>query len=326
MERRPLEIGLLWHSLSSGNLGVVALTFANMAIARDVALAEGYDPRFTVIGMRDGAAIGAGEDIRNFAIDTRSMLLPGGYWSTVRRLDCGLDIGAGDSFAEIYGPKRFGFLWLPKLMAELRGVPLLLSPQTIGPFTKSIYRRLAAMTMRRAHAVVARDKVSLALAQEMAPRTPAILSADVAFELPYESQAHSRGGERLRIGVNASGLLFHEAETGRNRFGLSLNYARFIRTLIAALIARGDEVHLISHATSAGDPTDDDGRRADMLAAEFPQLGRLIPPRREPVHPRFRHADGGEILYLRTRLPDRGADACMHRRLFGGHAGRADRL
>lgn len=271
---RELRIGLLWHSLNSGNLGVGALTLANMAIARSVAEAQGYHPRFVVMGMRDSEP--PSEDFRgidNYAIDTRTMLSPNGFWREVRNVDCVLDIGAGDSFADIYGPKRFAFLWLSKWLIERRGVPLLLSPQTIGPFTKSSYRRLAAVVMRGAAAVVARDEQSLAAAREIAPTAHVLLSADVAFELPFVDRSAERatGQGLLRVGINASGLLFHEAETGQNRFGLSMDYAKFTRALIIALQARSDaEVHLITHATSDRDPTDDDRALGDRLASEFP--------------------------------------------------------
>lgn len=269
---RELRIGLLWHSLNSGNLGVGALTLANMAIARSVAEAQGYRPHFVVMGMRDSEP--PSEDFRgvdSYSIDTRAMLSPKGFWRAAGAVDCVLDIGAGDSFADIYGPKRFAFLWLSKWLIERRGVPLLLSPQTIGPFTKTAYRRLAAVVMRDAAAVVARDEQSLAAARAIAPRAHVLLSADVAFELPFVDRSAERGQNRLRVGINASGLLFHEAETGQNRFGLSIDYAKFTRTLIAALQTRDDvEVHLITHATSDRDPTDDDRALADRLSAEFP--------------------------------------------------------
>ena len=273
---RTLRIGLLWHSLTSGNLGVGALTLANMAIAERVALAGGYAPQFTIMGMRDSDSPRlADATVRNIVIDSRALLPPGGFWRAAGQVDCVLDIGAGDSFAEIYGPRRFVFLWWTKLMLILRGVPLLLSPQTIGPFERSGYRRLAAVVLKRAFAVVARDQISLDVTRRIAPSAHALLSVDVAFELPYRSESHLRGGKRLRVGINASGLLFHEAETGRNRFGLQIDYAAFTRRLIAALLARGAEVYLVPHATSSGDPTDDDGRRADLLCAEFPDVIRV---------------------------------------------------
>jgi colanic acid/amylovoran biosynthesis protein len=271
-----LRIGLLWHSLTSGNLGVGALTLANMAIADRVAREAGLVPQFTIMGMRDDDNPRlADASVMNVVIDSKAMIPPVGFWKAAGEVDCVLDIGAGDSFAEIYGAKRFAFLWGTKLMLIMRGVPLLLSPQTIGPFEKPVYRRLAAIVLKRAFAVVARDTLSLDVTQRIAPDAHALLSIDVAFELPYHSRAAERGGPRLRVGINASGLLFHEAETGRNRFGLQINYADFTRRLIAALIDRGVEVHLVTHAISGGDATDDDGKRADLLAAEFPSTIRV---------------------------------------------------
>ncbi len=267
-----MRIGLLWHSLASGNLGVDALTTANLAIVRKQLAVRGVDAQFLVIGMRDNhdrATLPA--DVELLSMDTRTLVSPSGYWQALTSLDAIVDIGAGDSFAEIYGAKRFAFLWASKAMAIMRKVPLLLAPQTIGPFTRPAYIRLAAWVMNRAMAVVARDEASLAAARQIAPRSNAILATDVAFELPYEDRRGERGRTPMRIGVNASGLLFHQAETGRNRYGLSYDYAAFIRALLAELTSRDDcEVHLVVHATSADDPSDDDGALADRLVQEFP--------------------------------------------------------
>ncbi len=272
----PITIGLLWHSASSGNLGVGALTVANIAIAREVAAELGLEPRFVIFGMRDGQASYVNDPaVSSFVIDGRSLLNPAGYLAALGQVDCVLDIGAGDSFADIYGGKRFFYLWAGKMMAIARGVPLLLSPQTIGPFTKQPYRGLAVSAMERAEAVVARDTASLAVAREMAPGARTLLSVDVAFALPFQDRSAERGGARLRVGVNASGLLFTQAETGRNRFGLGYDYAALTRRLLTELTARQDiEVHLITHVASPI-ADDDDGALADRLAAEFPAAMRV---------------------------------------------------
>lgn len=274
---KSVNVGLLWHSASSGNLGVGALTLANLAIARKVARDMEIEPHFTIMGMRELNApyLKEGEAAR-YPIDTKVLLSPAGFWSAVCAQDCILDIGAGDSFAEIYGAKRFGFLWLTKMMALARRKPLLLSPQTIGPFTKPGYRLLANIALTRASAVVARDEMSLAALQELAPNARAALSVDVAFALPYEDRSSQRGGPILRVGVNVSGLLFNEAESGRNRFGLGFDYAEFMRDFIGALSKRPDvEIHLITHAIHATDAWDDDGRVADKLARAFPGVIRV---------------------------------------------------
>ena len=271
-----LRVGLLWHSLASGNLGVDALTVADLAILEEELTARGVVGKFTIIGMRDNFDKTKAYGHRVLVIDRKSIASPGGYWRELASLDCIVDIGGGDSFTEIYGPKRFFYLWLTKALAIARGVPLLFAPQTIGPFTKPLYRRLAGLVMSRAVAVIARDEKSLVAIGEVAPGARRALAVDVAFRLPFVDRSNERGGSVLRIGVNASGLLFHQAETGKNRFGLSYDYAAMMRALLRELIARsGVEVHLIVHATSATDPADDDGALADRLAVEFPSAIRV---------------------------------------------------
>lgn len=275
--RKTLRIGLLWHSPSSGNLGVGALTLANLAIARDVAREMGFEPQFTIMGMREANRPYLGEDeATRYPIDTKILLSPTGFWSAIARQDGALDIGAGDSFAEIYGLKRFMFLWLTKVMTLARGKPLVFSPQTIGPFTKPLYKAMAKAVLEPAFAVVARDEASMEALKALAPKAKGALSVDVAFALPFEDRSALRGGTRLRVGVNVSGLLFNEAESGRNRFGLGYDYAAVTRGLLRELVARQDvEVHLVTHALHATDPWDDDGRTADKLAAEFPAVVRV---------------------------------------------------
>jgi polysaccharide pyruvyl transferase WcaK-like protein len=277
-ERRDLRVGLLWHSASSGNLGVGALTLANMAIVRGVARELGWEPRFTIVGMRDGEVPSYvhGCDAKVFVVDRRSLADPAGCWAVLGRQDLVLDIGAGDSFADIYGLKRFLFLWLTKMMVVAQRRPLMLSPQTIGPFTRQHYKTLSRIALERAAVVVARDDASLDVLRRLAPKAHGALSVDVAFALPYRDRSAERGGPRVRVGVNVSGLLFNEAESGRNRFGLSFDYARLMRGFLEALSRREDvEVHLISHVVSMTIPEDDDARVANRLHEAFPRTVRV---------------------------------------------------
>ncbi|MFN3627940.1 MAG: polysaccharide pyruvyl transferase family protein [Parvibaculum sp.] len=249
---------------------------ANLAIVRSVAAEFSLVPEVVIIGMRDrGAAYVAEQDASTFEVDTRSLLSPTGCWRVIGAQDCLLDIGAGDSFADIYGFKRFAFLWITKAMAILRGKPLVLSPQTIGPFARAPYVQLARFALTRARTVVARDDASFAFLREIAPSANGVLSVDVAFALPFEDRSAERNRPgRVRVGVNVSGLLFNEALSGRNRFGLDADYGQLMRLFIAELVGREDvEVHLITHAIGHG--PDDDGEVADRLAEEFPAVIRV---------------------------------------------------
>jgi colanic acid/amylovoran biosynthesis protein len=276
-EGRPIRIGLLWHSVNSGNLGVGALTESNLSILRAEAEAAGLVPHFTIIGMRDAEpAYISGPDIAVFSLDTRALLSPSGYWARLASLDCLFDIGAGDSWADIYGGKRFGFLWLTKMLAALRRIPLVFSPQTIGPFTTQPWTAMAKMAMRRAAVIIARDPLSRDVAASMVPSARVVESVDVAFALPYDPPKARAQDVPIRVGINVSGLLFHGGYGRDNAFGLEIDYAALMRALIAALLVRKDvEVSLFGHVIAPGLEADDDGRVCDLLAAEFPQVQRI---------------------------------------------------
>lgn len=270
-----ITIGLLWHSANSGNLGIGALTIGNIAMAEAAARDAGLKPRFLIMGFVDGGVqpYVAGDNIELVPLNARALVPGGTYWKALRRTDVLLDIGGGDSFADIYGRKRFAYLWLTKMMGVARGVPLLLSPQTIGPFNRQPETFLAAWAMRQAEAVIARDPLSAKVARQMAPKAHVIESVDVAFALPFDQRATTP--EAVDVGVNVSGLLFNGGYSGSNEFGIEVDYAGYTRALISELTGRaGVRVHLVSHVNSQDMPQDDDGRVADRLAREFPGVIR----------------------------------------------------
>lgn len=273
----PIRIGLLWHSLRAGNLGVGALTLGNIALLREVAEEGGWPVEFVVLSMRESSTDPIALGIAQYEIDTKRLFAPSGFAKQVHELDCIVDIGAGDSFADIYGWKRFFFLWYTKWLTLRAGKPLILAPQTIGPFTRQPYKAMAAHIMKRSTAVIARDKKSLAMVREMALQANGHLAVDVAFKLPFENRKiEQTTGRKLKIGINASGLLCKQAELRQNRFDLSYDYLDLHRRLLTHFTARDDcEVHLVTHANSLGDSGDDDGTWADRLAAEFPTAKRV---------------------------------------------------
>lgn len=266
-----LVIGLLWHSPNSANLGIGALTLGNIALARRAAEGAGVTPEFEIIGFADPGKANYVEsaDVRVTPLSGKAMLPGGGLWEALRRCDVVLDIGGGDSFTDIYGAKRLGFLMTSKLAARLLGKPLVLSPQTIGPFDKPWARLLAAYVLGRAQKIFARDPQSLAALRELAPDAQGALATDVAFAMPFERVEHGPG---VHVGINVSGLLFNGGYTGKNEFGMDIDYASFTRQLIAALLERGDvTVHLVPHVLSDEMPQDDDRGAIRTLAQEFPR-------------------------------------------------------
>ena len=277
MKSGEISVGLLWHTLESGNQGVNALTVSNVAFARAAAEALGLRPRFTYFAPGQGTI----EQIPNSSdkivrLNRRTLASSSIYWNQLGELNCMLDISAGDSFADIYGMKRFLWMWGTKRMALARGVPLLLSPQTIGPFSGRVAKRLAAGVMRKARLTVARDPVSYGIVGSLAPTAARALSADVAFRLPFERRVEPRGDGKLLVGVNVSGLLWKQSEDATNRYGLSYSYHRMTLSLLDALAAREDvSIHLITHVVDPTRALDNDAPAVDGLVARYPGARRV---------------------------------------------------
>jgi colanic acid/amylovoran biosynthesis protein len=277
-EVATLTIGLLWHSVNSDNLGIGALTAGHLAIIDGVARDLGIAVRYTVIGWRDPApAYIVRPDVSLAPLRSRDVLRPGGLYAALRQCDVILDISAGDSFADIYGARRFALNAIAKAVAVLARRPLVLSPQTIGPFERWWARWLAKRLMRRARKVVTRDSLSVEFLQPFGLGARLVEASDVAFRLPYDEPPRRSDGI-VRVGLNVSGLLFNGGYTGRNMFALACDYPALARSLVAHFAGLPDcEVHLIGHVNSHHNAVEDDYRVAERLAAEFP--GAVVAPR-----------------------------------------------
>lgn len=275
-----MTVGLMWHSLGSGNLGVGALTESNIAIVRGVAEELGLRVRFIVLGTSDDtipelaaelAAAGHALEVRRIRVYRKD------FRDAVRACDLVLDIGEGDSWADIYGMQRFRFHWLSKNIVRSLGRPLILSPQTIGPFDGTLARWLACQVMRRCTRIFARDNLSSECLRELGMTANVDEAIDVAFRLPFARPERASGDGKVRVGINVSGLLFNGGYTGNNQFGLSIDYAAAMRELLRQLTARPEvEVHLVSHVIEPHMPVEDDVTAARQLATEFP--GVVVAP------------------------------------------------
>lgn len=285
-----IRVGLLWHSISSTNLGVGALTFSQMAIIDEAAARAGVKVEYALLGWTAEETYDFPQKARIVASEDASLgrMIKGKsrFLSQMRACDIIFDIGEGDSFSDIYGAKRFSYLIGTKLAAVMQRVPIVMSPQTIGPFANPWARRIANFTLHRMNRVFARDGISRSYLETNCIENAAE-AIDVAFKLPFEKVAKPLDG-KIRFGLNVSGLLFNGGYTGKNEFGLTFDYAAFTRQLIVRLLQRGDcEIHLVSHVApfsnkAASLANDDDLVACRQLYQEFPQT-ILVPSFESPI-------------------------------------------
>ena len=273
-----LEIALIFHSAKSDNLGVGALTVSEIDILRRLAQEIGTPLHITLIDWKGGRKpYVAGPDITVRDIRSRDLLNPRAFFALVRRADIVIDIGAGDSFADIYGPERLRRMFAMKFLTHLALRPLVVAPQTVGPFTRASSRLLARATLRASAVVASRDRMSTEAARALGAGQ-VIEASDVALRLPYDAPAPRAPGGPVRVGLNVSGLLMNGGYSRKNMFGLTLDYPALMRDLVTAFAAHPDgcEVHLVPHVITRPGDVEDDMTASQTLAAMVP--GVIIAP------------------------------------------------
>lgn len=274
---RPIHVALPWHAIGHGNLGIDALTRSNIAILRGAADRIGREVRFTTLctaRLADSANIEPDVTIGPMPSPRAIITGQSDFLKVLRSADLVVDIGEGDSWADIYGGKRFAFHAGTKIAALALGKPLVLAPQTMGPFDTAWRRRLAVAIMNRARAVYARDALSSEFlrACKLSAETDEFI--DVAFRLPFDQRP--RDGIIRRVGMNVSGLLYRGGYRRANEFGLTIDYPSLTHRLIEHWSAQPDtQIHLVPHVV-AFDGNDDDRSIISDLTARYPQL--IVPP------------------------------------------------
>lgn len=268
MLEKSLRIGLLWHTYGHGNLGIDALSRANIAIIRAAAERACVKPQFVLLGTpghyspnETDVEVGPRLRLKRLARGDLS------FFKAVNSCDLVFDTSEGDSFSDIYGNYRFLLQSATKWTVLLCGKLLVLSPQTIGPFRRWWTRTIAAYLLKRTYVTFTRDALSSDALTALGVVHRTFEAIDVAFRLPFQPQK-GRGDGVVRIGVNVSGLLFYKG----SRFGLTIDYQDLIRRFLAIVSVRPNtEVWLIPHVVVEG-ATDDDLAVSKGLQAEFPAL------------------------------------------------------
>ena len=269
-----LKIALIAHSTRSDNMGVGALTVADIDILRQAAARAGTPVRFLVVDWKDRRVpYVTGPDIEIRPIRARDILKPWVYARMIADADMVVDIGGGDSFADIYGGARLRRMMAMKYIAHALGRPFVMAPQTVGPFKGATARWFAARSMALSRIVATRDDMSARIAREMG-RADLVEASDVALRLPYAAPPPRDPGRPLQVGLNVSGLLMNGGYTRNNMFGLTVDYPALMRGVIADLLAHplGCQVHLVPHVITGRGGVEDDMAVSQALAAEFPAV------------------------------------------------------
>jgi len=244
----PTRVLVLWADESSPNLGVRVLARGTAELARSVW--PDAEITFHNYGSRQKELpIGRLRSLIWERIRGRR-----GMQDWFRGFDVAIDTRSGDSFTDGYGLHRHAIMTAVGVFAAQSGLPVVLGPQTIGPFTTLRGRALARMTLRAARLILARDSASAAVSASLgfpvsAPTT------DVVFSLPVPRVPRTRD-----VILNVSGLLWQQ-----NPHVDAAGYRETVLALAHRLTAAGRSVSLLAHVVHSAN---DDSDVAAMTAAQ----------------------------------------------------------
>lgn len=265
--RKHYNIVIANAPINNGNRGCVALGISAMYLIANILKEANIDYTFFCDAQfqdRQEHKIRIGKDVlsfidcgKSYSVDLKGRLkflirYPKAVfdYSVFDNADFVLDLGQGDSFADIYGSERFNMIFCSYLLAEHFKIPMCILPQTIGPFENKEIRDKAIGGINYASLVLARDKQSLNYTKELVPTKEVKEVIDVAFFLPYEKIEQDK--DFIHIGLNVSALLWNGGYLRNNQFGLKCDYSKLIRSIIDYFLSiQNVKVHIIPHVVDA---------------------------------------------------------------------------
>ena len=194
-----------------------------------------------------------------------------------KKADYIFDIAGGDSFADIYGIRRFNHIMDIVRLGMKYKKPYCLLPQTIGPFNFPNSPERAKKVIDFARCVMTRDSQSFVYVKELLPNKPITEIIDVAFFMPFKRKEFDN--DHIHVGLNISALLWHNGYTGDNQFGLKCDYHQIVRNIINYFLSQdGVKLHLVPHVVGSERHVENDYAVSYDLYEEYGNPNLILSP------------------------------------------------
>lgn len=267
-----MKIGLMGFEAKSANKGCEALTYSFLKILEEFVTKE---DEIIIIStdksIEEITEYFSNLNIRHIYEELKDLRFT--VFRTMMECDYIFDITMGDSFSDIYAGKACKNTILEKRIAEILCKKYVLLPQTYGPFNIKKNEKMAMNVINKAWKVFTRDELSMKYILNHIPNKNISLVTDLAFLLPYEKSRYEffDNPQKIKIGINVSGLLWKGGFDRRNQFDLALDYQKYIKLLLEKYSNDANySVYLIPHVIDLkSNAHDDDYRVSEMISKEY---------------------------------------------------------
>ena len=249
---KKINIGLFGIALNSNNFGVTALGVTQVRLISQLCEKNGIE---YIIIIFSGENLSENDELSEFVnfdyIRTHEIVrLRTGIhgWknlsSEIKKCDIIIDLTYGDSFSDIYGIKNFILYCIPKIISIKNRIPLIIGPQTIGPYYSRVSKVISKKVLNASNAIYVRDHISKKQIEQMCIQVNAVQTSDLAMELPYNNTRYMMNNEYRNAGFNISQLLWNN---NMGNIQLTIDYHVLVESVIDLLANNGYKVHLIAH-------------------------------------------------------------------------------
>ena len=265
-----INIGLFGLTFQSGNKGCVALAYSFLEILDKLNKDNNFKVTvFSYLGHEKIEHYHGNMPVKIVNFSQKSLSTIKELGKNIKKCDYVFDFTEGDSFSDIYGINRAIKVILTKEQTIKAKVPLILGPQTYGPYKNVFVKMAAKHVIKKSKYVCSRDEESSKRVEEMIGKKIDAYT-DIAFALPLSEDEYEMSN-KPKIGINVSALLWNGGYNGENQFGLSMDYKDYIIGLIERIKNETDyEIHLIPHVISPNyNGLENDYRVCNELAEKY---------------------------------------------------------
>ena len=261
-----MKIALLGADINNTNLGCQALTWSLLSILEKIRKANNWDFKYYVFEVNPNETktnemltalniarenvepvhLGCITDpLRTLKYAKRNSYV----LNLMKSCDIAFDVTRGDSFSDLYGTLVFNTFAYYKWFLEKKKIPLVLAPQTYGPFLQKKNAVFAKKIFDGTDYILSRDNLSDEQVLKLSGKRTTV-TTDLAFQLPYENRYTE--SERIKVGINISGLLSIAKKDEYNQ-NLSVcdKYNALLGKIIEWLLEKECyEIYLVPHVTN----------------------------------------------------------------------------
>lgn len=207
-------------------------------------------------------------------------------------------INGGDGFSDIYGTSLFYYRLPDILLAMANDIPIILLPQTLGPFKDRSNYELARKILLKSDYIFVRDDKFIPELKRLG------LKYELTRDLSYYMQPEPWGIniEEECIGLNVSGLAY--SNRFKNLTGQFGEYKYILHKIVERFQSMNKTIYLISHSYRYNnpDPNNDDIEAARDFYGKLMNKTGVILIDKELNSPKTKYVISKMSFFIGTRM------------------------